>query len=346
MPIIIAGIDEAGYGPLLGPLSVGMTVFRLDDWSPGDPAPNLWKLLAGGVCRKPADKRRRIAVDDSKKLKRPNDSDTCHPLAHLERGVLAFLACLPPPFADAPPALPLTDLALFESLNASLEPHPWYAGDPLPVPVSTSAAEIAIAANVLRTSLARAGIGILGMHCHAIGEAAFNEIVARSGTKAAATGQAITRFLRLLWDHHTVDDPACPGGPRLVCDRQGGRTRYADSLGAALPGASVAALEEAPERSRYLIQGACSRIPGDDRPRTMTVTFMPESESRHLPVALASMLAKLVRELAMARFNRYWNSLMPELKPTAGYTQDGRRWLVDAAPVLSGPVRATLVRRA
>lgn len=66
----------------------------------------------------------------------------------------------------------------------------------------------------------------------------------------------------------------------------------------------------------------------------------------HLPVALASMIAKYVRELAMHRFNRYWSKRMPELKPTAGYTLDARRWLADAAQVITKEERAVMVRRA
>jgi len=74
------------------------------------------------------------------------------------------------------------------------------------------------------------------------------------------------------------------------------------------------------------------------------VTFQPEAEAAHLPVALASTFAKYVRELAMARLNRYFNALDPELKPTAGYTTDARRWLADAEGLLSADVRAQLVR--
>jgi hypothetical protein len=60
------------------------------------------------------------------------------------------------------------------------------------------------------------------------------------------------------------------------------------------------------------------------------VIFEVEAEARHFPVALASMTAKLVRELAMMRFNRYWSGRMAELKPTAGYRNDAHRWLDDA----------------
>jgi hypothetical protein len=56
------------------------------------------------------------------------------------------------------------------------------------------------------------------------------------------------------------------------------------------------------------------------------------------------MLAKYVRELAMARFNRHWCSRLPDLKPTAGYRGDGWRWLRDASPVITREERAALVR--
>lgn len=62
----------------------------------------------------------------------------------------------------------------------------------------------------------------------------------------------------------------------------------------------------------------------------MRVIFEVDADSRHFPVALASMTAKLVRELAMMRFNRYWGDRLAEIKPTAGYRTDARRWLEDA----------------
>src|SRR5690349_12213948 len=44
--MILAGIDEAGYGPLLGPLVVGCCAFELTDGDPAaDELPCLWKRL-------------------------------------------------------------------------------------------------------------------------------------------------------------------------------------------------------------------------------------------------------------------------------------------------------------
>jgi len=65
-----------------------------------------------------------------------------------------------------------------------------------------------------------------------------------------------------------------------------------------------------------------------------------------MPVALASMVAKFTRELHMMRFNRYFASLVPDIKPTAGYVQDGRRFLKEIEPILAqnGLNRDVLVR--
>ena len=58
------------------------------------------------------------------------------------------------------------------------------------------------------------------------------------------------------------------------------------------------------------------------------------------------MLAKLTREMLMARFNRHWCVRLPELKPTAGYRGDGWRWIEEAKGVLTDTDRRALIRRA
>ena len=56
---------------------------------------------------------------------------------------------------------------------------------------------------------------------------------------------------------------------------------------------------------------------------------------RHLPVALASMLAKYLRELAMEQFNRFWQQRAPQVKPTKGYPQDARRFRQEVSAILA-----------
>ncbi len=326
MGVVLAGIDEAGYGPLLGPLTVAMSVFHLASWDPGQPAPNLWQLLASAISRKPADKRQRIAVADSKQLKLPNDGATRHPLTHLERGVLAFMHQHPSP--------PATDAELFAALGATHTGRAWYAGDAVPLPVSDTSpaagSRVPLDANVLRTAMAAAGVQLLALRCIVIDECAFNQIVTDTGTKGEATLHAIGRHLRHLRDDlavQEIDDPV-----RIVCDRLGGRTTYGELLERELPGMSARVTEQTPRVSRYELG------------ERWVAHFQPQAESAHLPVALASMTAKLVRELAMARFNRYWNARMPELKPTAGYRGDAWRWLKDADSVLTPEDRREMIR--
>lgn len=347
MPLILLGIDEAGYGPLLGPLSVGAAAFRIGGWKEGDSAPDLWKLLESAVCKEPRQAKTHIPVADSKKLKLANSVSTKHPLVHLERAVLTFLRNTTGAAAD----LPATDLSLFGCLGVSLEPRPWYAGEPSPIPVGTAASALSIHSNQLCATLERASVEPLALWCRTVGETRFNTIVGETGSKAEATASVIGEYLRLGFEQW--GDPAKNAGAelRIVCDRQGGRTSYAPMLarecrsgpeGAARWSAGVKVLEESDRCCRYEVHS---------RERRMMVTFMPEAESAHLPVALASMIAKLVRELSMARFNRYWSARAKELrgielKPTAGYRQDAARWLHDAREVLTPEDRRAMIRNA
>lgn len=320
MALVYAGIDEAGYGPMLGPLCVGLAVVRVADWSPGDRPPDLWDRLASGVCKAANDRRGRVAIADSKRLKLANSSKTRHPLVHLERGVLA---------AERTRGVTIdADTALLSDLGACLGDQPWYRGPARELPVGNTPDAIAIAANVLARALARAGVEILDLRCAVVTEATLNETIRATGTKARATLIGVGEHLRRVRDRW-----ADGGVARVVCDRLGGRLGYARVLERELGLDEVGVIEQSPRVCRYDAAG-------------LGVHFQPEAESAHLPVALASMIAKLVRELAMARFNGYWCARQPALKPTAGYTQDARRWLDDARGLLSSEQRDALVRLA
>lgn len=336
MPLILVGIDEAGYGPLLGPLCVALAAIRLDQWDAKD-TPDLWDVLRPGVCREPGrggkpDARGRVAIADSKVLKLSNSVSTTHPLVHLERGVLAACQCLT---GQAPG----DDAALVRALGAVLPSHDCYQGDPLPLPLAHRADSIAIAASVLARSLAGACAGIVSMRCRVLGEDEFNSLVRASGSKAETTGTSLVEHLRSAWSLLE----AAPEGTRLgiACDRQGGRTSYAPILDRALPGATITVVEQSEQRSRYILERDGLRA---------GVAFVVEGEKFHLPVALASMIAKYTRELAMIRFNRHWSKVSGgagagrEIRPTAGYAQDARRWLDDMREFLGPAEREALVR--
>jgi hypothetical protein len=340
MALVIAGIDEAGYGPWLGPLCVGLSVFRVPDWEPGQPAPCMWKLLKSGICRKIGDTRKRVPIADSKALKLANDNKKHHPLVHLERGVMA---CLRSMGAD-----PENDTELFRLLEARFDDpaQPWYEGPSIPLPLGCRREAMGIACNRVAQALEVAGVEPLLMRCGIVSERKVNELVRRTGSKGEATIYAVGDHLRRIWQLELR-----PGDHlRIVGDQLGGRTSYDEVLARELPGVVVTPLSESGERSRYSLSGLPS-VRHDTRDarapaKEAVVQFMPEAESAHLPVALASMIAKLTRELSMMRLNRYWCARMPELKPTAGYYGDARRWLDDAAPVMRPGEREALVRTA
>ena len=48
------------------------------------------------------------------------------------------------------------------------------------------------------------------------------------------------------------------------------------------------------------------------------------------------MFSKYVRELHLELFNRFWQSRIENLRPTAGYASDGARFLADIDDELRG----------
>src|SRR5262249_34175345 len=120
MPWII-GIDEAGYGPNLGPLVMTSVACRVSAW-PVD----LWQLLRP-VVRRDSDKDDgRLLVADSKVV-----YSAARGLQHLETTVLALL-CPQHTGADFSLAGYLEVIA--PSASAELQREAWYTGrSPLPV---------------------------------------------------------------------------------------------------------------------------------------------------------------------------------------------------------------------
>ncbi|MEL7474599.1 MAG: hypothetical protein AAGK04_14880, partial [Planctomycetota bacterium] len=323
MKLLYVGIDEAGYGPMLGPLCVGLAGVVIDTFDPAGGAPDLWERLRDAVCKAPRDKARRIAINDSKALKLSNQGKR-HPLTHLERGVLSALG-----------GSISTDAELFDALGAKPGEGPWYGGPELVLPLASTSDAIGLDANRLSHASANAGIRFVDLRCHITSERAFNAMVRETGTKAATTASAFMAALKRVAASDEARGVIESGGAvRVVCDRLGGRLSYIPLLERAGT-LGVRSIEESPRACVYDLS-----LSGTE----MRVVFMPEADAGHLPVALASMIAKLVRELMMLRFNRYWSARMPELKPTAGYTTDARRWLADAGEILTDAERKALVR--
>lgn len=310
--MIYAGIDEAGYGPIFGPLVIARTVFVLDGCDPALPPPSLWKRLQGAVCRAPGDERDRIAVGDSKALYTPAVG-----VKNLERGVLPFLA----PLGTPPGTLgQLLDLLALDELSRSAD-HPCYL-DPLGGPVLPAhlpPERLSESADRLARTFCRVGVHLAEARAAVVFEDRFNRLVRECGNKARCAWLFVAAHLREIWTTYGERNPF------VVIDRQGGRVYYLELLSELFPGARLCVREETPAISRYEIS---------EGERTMRIVVQVESERRHLPAALASMTAKYLRELLMMRFQGYWSLRAPEVRPTFGYHRDGRRFLGDIEHLL------------
>jgi hypothetical protein len=332
---IYAGIDEAGYGPMFGPLLVGRVVIaipRLDPEPAGGP-PNLWQRLKAAVCKSHQSSKGRIVVNDSKKV-----HTGAHGLRHLERGVLPFAALAPTPCHPGH----LSDWLDFlgETAHHHLDHLPWYrvtdARPWEPLPHATTAGELAVAGNLLKTTCERIGVAVADIGAAVVFEDRFNQLVSMTRSKASTSFSFVARHLDHLWqtygEHH----------PRVVVDRQSGRMRYREPLQECFPGAQLTVLEETPPVSAYHI--ASPR--GSQVQRSLTVSFEVEADGAHFPVALASMVSKYTRELLMARFQSYFTACAPDIKPTAGYALDAKRFWTQIEPRLSAwGIDAALLRR-
>jgi hypothetical protein len=308
---VYAGIDEAGYGPILGPLVVARSVFAIHDAVAAGPPPDLWSRLAPLIGRA-EDRAALVRVDDSKRLHTGGAG-----LGALEHGVLALL-----PEAPGAPATLAAFLAAAAADAASAAiTLPWYrddSGGPA-LPVAASPEALAAARPLLAAHLAARGVALLEARAAVVFEDRFNSAVLETGNKSLCAWRFVAAHLREIWRLYGEQDPL------VVLDRQGGRQFYAEQLERLFPEAACGIAAEAPQGSSYEI-----RAPG----RRMRLEVGSRAESAHLPVAFASMTAKYLRELLMRRFQKFWSEQAPEIRPTAGYHTDGSRFLRELAPRL------------
>jgi len=320
--VLHIGVDEAGYGPLLGPLAIGLAAFRVQ---PESDAPDgawtcdLRRRLKGVVVRAGGGRRERplpVPVDDSKAVKRR------HGLPGLARGVGLFASAM-----ATPPPAHLEDLIVRYS-DRRPEGYacaPWFrdlSGAPLPRYPWTGP---------LEERLAKRGMQALDLRVLPVDAPELNAAFDAVGNKANVLGLLSATLLVSVLDRYPAEDAL------VIMDRQGARLDYAAYLARVFPFASIRPADGPSGESRYRV-----RLPD----RRLRVRFVTKGDRVSLAVGWASMAAKLTRELFMQRLNAWFEERLPGVRPTAGYVTDGRRFLGDVAPVLRAEAvdRALLVR--
>ncbi len=316
----VIGIDEAVYGPNLGPFVMTAVALRVPD----DPAGcDLWQRLAAAVRRDGDPDDGRILVADSKVVYSP-----ARGLRQLESAVLAAYA----PAGDNGCLLLHRYLEnLYASSHAALRREPWYSGTTA-LPVETEAANFATCRARFVDACRKAGVTCGLVRGVVVCAEQFNALTDAAGSKGAVLRHGLAELVRECW-RLEGDEPLT-----FFIDKHGGRNTYAAMLQDAAPEGFVLAHQESMARSVYSVAGLG---------RAVRWTFQPRADAEHFSVALASMVSKYVRELLMGEFNRFWLAQVPGLRPTAGYPGDAQRFYDAIRPATErlGIPEAALWRR-
>ena len=283
------GTDEAGYGPNLGPLVIGCTVWQLvlDETSVvqfgDDPLAELERRLGPIVAETPSQLGKNgkiLLIGDSKKLYQTGKLQT------LTDSVLTVLGLCDKKTEKTPELFSQFDQTVIEKDSHATES--------------------------IKQTLCQIGVSLCDLTATMISPREFNRQLEHLGNKSTILSEATLTLVK-----NAICALPDRVGITVLCDKHGGRNRYADMLYQFFPDdGRLEIVTEGTPLSVYRFK---------TEERTIEFRFQAKAD-RHIPAALASMTAKLLRELAMLEFNRFWQQYLPDLRPTAGYPVDALRF--------------------
>lgn len=338
------GTDEAGYGPNLGPLVVSLSVWRFtfdeksQNISPPSNPPSLFDALPPESDADPLDdgaiqrfnaaltdhcgRKSRFPIIDSKKLY------VSGRLAPLERSLLTAARIL---FGEKEPFTFRSILKQLKSDRPDFLP-PWEneVDFTLPFAEENKDGGSFIETNDLVERIRNSGVELIGLASRRVQPEEFNRRLGFQANKSdlladvtlTLAAEGVRRVIKNLSPDERSESPQII----LLCDKLGGRNDYSSPLGAYFPEYAVQTVCQSRALSGY-------RLDRLNRPsERLTVRFQAKGES-NIPTALASIASKYLRELSMIPFNRFWRRALPELRPTAGYPEDAKRFLSEIKEV-------------
>ncbi len=289
----------------MGPLVVALTAWRVPPHPSAGQPEYLENLLRPHVrrCDRPTTDPHALCIDDSKKVYRSRGE-----LDRLEQGALALLVLAGFTGND------LTSLLEFVDIRAdkSWSELPWLKEIPVAVPACVDISVPSRSASTLGDTMLRRGVVLRRCRCRVLPELEFNATIERWGSKAMLVAHAMCELLS-----EVLPDVDCE--LYVYTDRQGGRVYYREIINLLQDYGDEKGWEvvsESPQLSRYARRTASDYWRWD---------FVRKGEEI-FAVAAASMIAKYIRELVMLAFNAFWQREIPELRPTAGYPKDAKRF--------------------
>ncbi len=241
---LVVGVDEAGYGPNLGPLCIGASIWSMR-------SDQAWTSLVEPLSRKfrvefqDREKYSSIPLGDSKKLYRSGGSRS-----PLTAGVLGLLSMTGQLRLSLPETLLQVRLGPETSDQAT-----WYGEDCMSEdlffrteerfepPVLEQAAEL----------LASLEIELYGLYVYCLDEPEFNRRLERLGNKSTLLTEATFEIIREVLVRQACDNSQLLGYDQLeiLCDKHGGRNRYHSPLCHAFPESWFEIVEESAAISSY-----------------------------------------------------------------------------------------------
>ncbi|MFN5291495.1 MAG: hypothetical protein ACK5E4_15520 [Planctomycetia bacterium] len=288
-PVWLVGLDEAGYGPNLGPFVMSMVAVR---WTgQGDWIEAFQKLTR---CAREKKDPARPLVDDSKK------AFVKEGFEGLEKTVGDFF--------DLP-----------ENIGTYLGKHGVVGTPHMLDEIWFKPAQpvLGLEKSTLRTEEIRQRFANQGFQDFYHGLAvlpaqAFNEVVSRANNKGAVLSVGLIGLLSHLASTVPEDNSF-----RVFADKHGGKNQYSATLQNVLDRGVMVAQKESSAESIYKSMGA---------KHEWKVHILPKADSKYPLVSLASILAKWMREKLMGQFNAFWQEKLPGLESTAGYPGDAPRF--------------------
>ncbi len=348
----LIGTDEAGYGPNFGPLAVSATLWRVenDALSPD----TLYEVLAPEIVRTGTGRKKKdgeifIPIADSKKIHRHET------LAPLETAIFAAISALgkisSPVNSDD-----LCGILCGEKYRNQRGKIPWHTPETkLILPKDLAWEKVLELTSALTECMKRSRVTLCGIHSNLVFPERFNAGIEECGSKGVLLSDTTMKLIVHCWNQvremeekrlHSVSpvsaalsassassvnsfSDACASFEnkelpevRVFCDKLGGRNFYLPILMEFFPNLPFCVVQEGREFSEYVHYGEYAAL---------RIRFQAKGENI-LPVALASMVSKYLREISMERFNIWWRFLLPEIRPTAGYPLDAKRFREEITP--------------
>jgi len=298
---VLVGIDEAGLGPILGPLIVSAAGFTVP--AAGSQA-DMWQLLGESISPEKKHLAGRLLVCDSKKAYTPSTG-----IAFLEKTVLSCLQYL----GKTPASVTeLIDL-LCPACKNRLAEYPWHK-DLSRHDIKFNYDDIAISAGALGRNLDKNGMALITLASFCFDVAFYNDMIQKVNNKSTVLFMAVCSLVDEIikgTQHRSF---------HFIIDRQGGRTRYTRQLRTMFPEMELKVLKEEDSISSYQLYTSYKNV---------KIDFAVKADAIFLPVCLASMVSKYLREQLMNCINSYFVAKCRQLKPTAGYWTDGKRFIND-----------------